>query len=79
MDDIAAVLTALVGCIVPLIGSAMIPNGSQRWGAAIFAAIGLFVFINFMSSHESPSAFAVGLGIGFMLSTIKLATGLRFI
>jgi hypothetical protein len=78
MSDIFALLQGLLGAFIPLLGSAMIPNGSQRWGAAIFAAIGLFVFVNYIQNPDPP-AFSIGLGIGFILATAKLATGIRFL
>ena len=78
MNDIVAILIGLLGIVIPMTGSAMIPNGAQRWGAAIFALVGLFIFINYMH-NPAPSAFAVGLGIGFILATAKLATGIRFL
>ncbi len=78
MQDLFAIAIALVGIAIPLLGSAMIPNGIQRWAAALFAVIGLFVFFSYISA-PSPSAFAVGLGIGFILATVKLTTGLRWL
>jgi succinate dehydrogenase/fumarate reductase cytochrome b subunit len=78
MGDIFSFLQGLLGVVLALIGSAMIPNGSQRWGAAIFAAIGVFVFFNFLN-NPAPAPFSVGLGIGLALASAKLATGIRFL
>ena len=78
MQDIIAIVKTLVGIAIPLLGSAMIPDGLQRWGAAVFGAIGIFVFIGFVTGSE-PSSFAIGLGIGMILATLKLATGLRWL
>jgi hypothetical protein len=78
MSDLVAIGYAVIGAFLPLLGSGLIPNGIQRWAAALFAVIGLFVFFNHMT-NDDPSSFSVGLGIGFLLATIKLATGLRFL
>ncbi|QAY80159.1 hypothetical protein [Sphingosinicella sp. BN140058] len=76
MTQIFSLALTVLGSILPLLGSAMIPNGSQRWGAAMFAAVGLFLFVGFVSAPAS--SFMFGLCVGFLLATAKLATGIRF-
>lgn len=78
MSDILTALIVLLGITLALLGSALIPNGLQRWGSAAFAVIGIAVFASYMTS-ENPSSFALGLGIGLILATFKLATGLRWL
>jgi hypothetical protein len=78
MNDIVNAIFGIIGAFLPLLCSGLIPNGYQRWAAAMFAAAGLFVFAGHMT-NANPSAFAVGMGIGFVLATAKLATGLRFL
>ena len=78
MSDLIAIAFALIGAALPLLCSGLVPNGEQRWAAAMFAAVGIVVFINQMGS-SSPSPFSTGMGIGFVLATAKLATGLRFL
>lgn len=78
MSDIVSIGFFLLGGFLPLLCSGLIPNGYQRWAAAMFAAFGLFIFINHMT-NSSPSSFSVGMSVGFLLATAKLATGLRFL
>lgn len=78
MSDLIAIAMALVGAMLPLFCSGLIPNGYQRWAAAMFAAVGIVVFVSHMT-NPAPSPFSIGMSIGFVLATAKLATGLRFL
>jgi MFS-type transporter involved in bile tolerance (Atg22 family) len=75
--EFAAIGKFILGTIMPLIGSAMVPNGYQRWGAAIFSLIGIAILIGLLRCGSSP--FHAGLATGFVLASMKLATGLRFL
>ncbi len=68
----------LVSAVLPLILSGMIPNGKQRWAAAIFALLGIFIFGGYIQATET-TPYALGLGIGFLIATVKLTTGIRLI
>src|SRR3546814_9729124 len=68
MKDIINVILGMIGAFLPLLCSGLIPNGYQRWAAAMFAAAGIFVFAGHMT-NPNPSAFAVGMGVGFVLAT----------
>lgn len=78
MEQLLNIPVILLGCFLPLLVTAMVPGGSQRMAAAIFALIGIGMFARFGATTE-PSTFALGLAIGFMLATAKLATGIRFL
>ena len=78
MSDLVNIAMAMLGGFLPLLFSGLIPNGYQRWAAAMFAGIGIFVFVSQMRAPE-VSSFSVGMGIGFVLATAKLTTGLRFL
>lgn len=77
MTDIVAIAVFLVGCILPLLGSAMVPDRSQRLGAAAFSAIGIAITLGIAWNGSTP--FHAGLAVGFVLASIKLLTGLRFL
>jgi hypothetical protein len=66
----------LLGCALPLLLSALVPNGRQRWGAAVFALLGAGLFCGLGADPATP--FGGGLATGFILASAKLATGLRF-
>src|SRR3546814_5478808 len=68
MKDVINVILGMIGAFLPLLCSGLIPNGYQRWAAAMFAAAGIFVFAGHMT-NPNPSAFAVGMGVGFVLAT----------
>src|SRR3546814_14478775 len=75
MKDIINVILGMIGAFLPLLCSGLLPNGYQRWAAAMFAAAGIFVFAGHMT-NPNPSPFAVGIDAGFVLATAKLTTGL---
>jgi hypothetical protein len=75
--QIVGALLFLLGVVIPMLGSAMIPNGSQRWGAAIFSLLGIGLFLGIGGYGANP--LTIGMGVGFMLASAKLATGLRFL
>ncbi len=77
LAQIAGALLFLLGTCLPMLGSAMIPNGSQRWGAAVFSLLGIGVFIGIGGTGATP--LTTGIGTGFILASAKLATGLRFL
>lgn len=79
-EAVAEIVSAIlfgVGACLPMLGSAMVPNGSQRWGAAAFSLLGIGVLLGIGYIGSTP--FALGVGVGFMIASAKLATGLRFL
>jgi hypothetical protein len=67
----------IFGCAIPLVGSAMVPNGWQRPGAAVFALISVGVFLGFGADPATP--IGAGIATGFVLASAKLLTGIRFL
>ena len=67
----------LVGTCLPLILTAMVPNGLQRMGSAVLALLGIGVLIGLLRAGSTP--LHAGLATGFILASIKLLTGLRFL
>lgn len=76
MSQILSLLYGTFALCLPLIGTALVPNGYQRIGAAAFAVVGLGTLVSFFGAVE-PSSFATGLMVGFILATLKLALGIR--
>ncbi|MAM83256.1 MAG: hypothetical protein CL472_01070 [Acidobacteria bacterium] len=72
-----AILLFAFGTIIPLILSAMVPNGFQRIGGAVCALLGIALAIGMIGVEGN--AMRWGLVTGFSLASIKLAAGLRFL
>ena len=72
-----AILLFAFGGIIPLILSAMVPNGYQRIGGALCALVGIALAIGMIGVEGN--AMRWGLVAGFSLASIKLAAGLRFL
>ena len=81
IDNVAsegsAILLFIFGTIIPLIASAMVPNGYQRFGGAICALLGIAIAIGMIGVEGNPMRW--GLVAGFSLASIKLSAGLRFL
>lgn len=73
----SAILLFIFGTVIPLILSAMVPNGYQRIGGALCALIGIALAIGMIGVEGN--AMKWGLITGFSLASIKLAAGLRFL
>ena len=67
----------LLGIVLPLLLTAMVPNGLQRTGSAVLALLGIGILIGLLRAGSTP--FHAGLATGFVLASIKLLTGLRFL
>lgn len=76
MSDLLEIGQFLLGAVIPLFLTLLVPPTSQRIGACIYALVGIALFVGLLTD---PSTFAIGLGVGFMLAASKLAFGLRFI
>lgn len=76
-SQLLSIAVAIVGCLLPLILSGLIPNGFQRWAGAISCLIGSAFLLGI--AHFGSSYFNVGMGIGFVLAAIKLVAGIRFL
>lgn len=72
-----AVATGIFAVLLPLILSALVPHGFQRWGGAIFCLLGIAFLCGL--SQFSSTHFSIGMGIGFILASLKLITGIRFL
>ena len=72
-----AIFYFLVGLPLPLLASAMVPDGWQRIGGAVFALIGIGVFSGMLMDGANPLRW--GLSLGLILASLKLTTGLRFL
>lgn len=72
-----AIFLFVVSVFMPLIASAMVPNGWQRIGGAIFALLGIGVMSGILV--EGANAMRWGLSLGLVLASIKLSAGLRFL
>lgn len=75
--ELWSIFVFVIGAILPLLGTAMIPNGGQRIAGAIFALIGIAVLAG-MVGHPS-NAMRWGLSVGFILGATKLVAGIRFL
>lgn len=73
----SAILLFAFGTVIPLILSAMVPNGFQRIGGAVCALLGIALAIGMIGIEGN--AMRWGLVTGFSLASIKLAAGLRFL
>lgn len=67
----------ILGCAGPLVGSAMVPNGWQRPGAAVFALLAVGVFLGLGTDPATP--LGAGVAAGFVLASAKLLVGIRFL
>jgi MFS-type transporter involved in bile tolerance (Atg22 family) len=76
-EDLWAIFIFVVGAVLPLLGSAMIPNGRQRMAGAIFALIGIAVLVGMVGNPSN--AMRWGLSVGFILAATKLVAGIRFL
>ncbi|AXK43716.1 hypothetical protein [Erythrobacter aureus] len=73
----AGVIT-LITAALPMMLSGMIPHAKQRWAAAIFALLGALIFAGYINA-AAPTPYAIGLGIGFIIATVKLTFGIRLL
>jgi len=76
MSEFGAILSFLLGITLPLLGSALVPNGWQRIGGALFALIAIGVVMGMMGGSN---ALRWGLSVGFVLAATKLTAGIRFL
>jgi VIT1/CCC1 family predicted Fe2+/Mn2+ transporter len=76
MSEFGAILKFILGVFLPLLGSALVPNGWQRLGAALFALIAICV-VTGMLGGSNPLRW--GLSVGFVLAATKLTAGIRFL
>jgi VIT1/CCC1 family predicted Fe2+/Mn2+ transporter len=76
-SEFGAIILFMLGAFLPLLASAMVPNGWQRIGGALFSVIALAVMTGMLGG--TANALRWGLSIGFSLAALKLTTGLRFI
>jgi hypothetical protein len=77
MSQIVTGLLFMLGVIMPLIGTGMIPRGSQRMGGAVFALMGMGVIFGIGGYGSTP--ISLGIGVGLMLGSAKLITGISFL
>src|SRR3546814_10430746 len=63
MKDIINVILGMIGAFLPLLCSGLIPNGYQRWAAAMFAAAGIFVFRSEEHTSELQSLMRISYAV----------------
>ncbi len=74
--EFASIFKFIIGFIIPMILSAMVPSKNSRVGAMIFCLIGIGFLIGMMQTGSS--SFSAGLASGFTLASLKLLTNIRF-
>ena len=76
MNDLQAIALFVLGAMLPLFASAMVPRGRHSTGAILFSLIGLCVLVGM--SISGHTAFGVGIACGIGLAATKLAAGIRY-